>query len=402
LALGAALVAAIIVAVAALAVRGNGKHVSPLATVLAEAAVATRQGSSPVPARAPATSTNGSPVSAPSTLLIFTGRLSTGWTNGSDAKQASIEIPSSVTHAGHQSVKVSTLAPYAGLSLVSPGTATAGYTHLRFYVRPDKPAALPDVYVSGEIGGHDREGAVFGSAAVTRVAEPDGWTRMDVPLIWVGLDNGSLTRLSWYTNTDQPGISFYLADIDLIKLTPPRLDATQAGSVRFTASFAGKPVPGVVVLVSSGARLVTQAPGQAVFTDIARGSLEYRVTFPDSFEGSPLVNHDDGSLMVKAGTTVDQAITVVKLDLRVDGPKNEAVVTLPVTLSWQAYPGAARYHVEIDPHGPGNSVERDSSQASLTVDATLPPKTLFDYRVTAIDAAGNILARSEPQFFRTP
>jgi hypothetical protein len=50
----------------------------------------------------------------------------------------------------------------------------------------------------------------------------------------------------------------------------------------------------------------------------------------------------------------------------------------------------------------GNSVERDSSQESLTVDATLQAKTLFDYRVTALDAAGNILARSDPQFFRTP
>jgi hypothetical protein len=82
--------------------------------------------------------------------------------------------------------------------------------------------------------------------------------------------------------------------------------------------------------------------------------------------------------------------------------KNEAVVTLPVTLRWQAYPGAARYHVDIDPHGPGNSIERDSSQANLTVDATPPPKTLFDYRVTAMDAAGVVLARSDPQFFRTP
>jgi len=71
----------------------------------------------------------------------------------------------------------------------------------------------------------------------------------------------------------------------------------------------------------AGARQPTQALGQAVFTNIPRGPLEYRAKFPDSFDGSPLVDHDDGNLVVRAGTTVDQAIALVKLDLRVDGPK---------------------------------------------------------------------------------
>jgi serine/threonine protein kinase len=374
--------------------RGNTPHRTSPATV-------------PSLAAAPQTTAPGSGAAAatPSSAavqVIFDGRLGKGWTNVTDPTRASTRLPSPVQHGAHPSIQVSTLAPFTGLQLASAGVPTTGFTHLRFFVRPEQPAALADGYISGALGGQHREGATVTSAAVARSDAGDGWTRVDVPLVWIGLDNGSLTTLSFDTNTNQTGISFDLADIELVTLPPAPPDATQAGSVRFTAAFDTKPVAGVVVRLSTGARGSTDAAGQVTFDDLPRGELDYRITVPDSFEGSPLVDGDEGQLTVKAGTTVAQPVTVVKADLQVDAPKNGAIVSLPVTLRWQAYPDAADYQVEIAPDGSGDTITRDTTQASLTVDATLQPHTLYDYRVTAVSAAGVAIARSDAQSFRTP
>lgn len=332
---------------------------------------------------------------------IFSGRLGREWRNDTDAARATVQLPSSVTHGGQAAISVSTKAPYGGLRLVSSGVQTAGYSHLRFYVRIEGSPPDASGQVSGEIDGQYRDGTSLGSAAVLRSEEPDGWFRLDVPLIWIGLDNGRLTALSFDTGSDQTGITFYLADIALMNL--PAAPATaENGSVRFTASFASTPVPGVDVLLSTGARTKTDAAGQALFQDLPRGTIEYRVTFPDSFQGSPLVERDEGQLTVKAGATVEQAIAVVKSDLRITEPKNGVVVALPVTLRWQPYPGAVQYHVAINPHGPGDSIEQDTAQPTLTLPAGVVAGTEYDFNVSALDASGAVLARSQSESFRTP
>jgi hypothetical protein len=384
-----------VIAVFALRSKGGGTQEAPAAT---EQALAAEPSASSEGANAAA----GASPSGFTIRPIYNGRLAAGWSNDTDPKQASVRLSSLPQHAGHAAIQVDTLAPYAGLRLASSGVDTGGFTHLRFFVRQDQPGASLDGVVSGTIDGQDRDGSALSSAAVLRSDEANGWTRLDVPLAWIGLNDGQLTSLSFDTNTDKTGIRFAVADIALVHLTPPAPDPAQAGGLRFTAAFGDTPVPGVVVLLSNGARLTTDSGGHAVFDGVARGKVDYRVTFPDSFQGSPLVESDEGQVTVKAGTTVEQPLAVVKSDLQVDAPKNEASVTQPVSLRWQAYPGAARYHVDIDPHDSGDSVERDTAQPSLTLDTTLPPNAVYQYRVTALNAAGQLIARSDSESFRTP
>jgi tRNA A-37 threonylcarbamoyl transferase component Bud32 len=401
----ATLVAALVLGVVAVSValvtrgRGGGLRAQQAATVHAPAAAL--QTAEPGGAPSPATPA-GAALGGIAVQVIFGDRLRNGWTNDTDRTRASIQLPGAVQHGTHPALNVRTLAPYAGLRLVTSGVPTTGFTHLRFFVHLEQPTAALDGYVSGAIGGRDREGTTITSTAVARSDEGDGWTRVDVPLIWIGLDTGSLTALSFDSNTDQTGVSFDVADIELVTLSPPTPGAAQAGRVRFIATSDGKPVAGVVVLLSTGARYSTDAAGQVVFEDIPRGPLDYRVTFPDSFEGSPLVDHDEGELTVKAGATSDQPVTVVKADLQVDAPTNDALVALPVTLRWRAYPSAAGYQVEIDPDGPGEAIMRDTTQVSLAVDASLQPQTRYTYHVTAVNAAGVVIAQSDTQSFRTP
>ena len=176
-----------------------------------------------------------------------------------------------------------------------------------------------------------------------RSDEAGGWSRLDVPLVWIGVADERLTKLSVTTNSEQSGIDYFVADLELVSLPQGTVDAAQAGSVRFQASFDREPVPGVVVVISTGARLSTNGTGQATFEGVPRGQLEYRVQFPDSFEGSPLTDTDEGRLTVKSGTAVEQAIPVVKTNLTVEQPPDNGAVSLPVTIRWRAYPGAASY-----------------------------------------------------------
>ena len=395
LAAAAALLAVAAVAVAALLVAGKGGGRTQQSAGGAQGGTQPEGPAGGSGSAVPAASSGGGQ------QVIFSGRLGQEWRNDTDAARATVQIPGGMQHQGHAAIKVSTVAPYGGLRLASSGVSTVGFTHLRFFVRQTESATEPAGQVSGEIDGQYREGTSLSSTAVVWSNEPDGWTRVDVPLIWIGLDGGRLTSLAFDTGTDQTGITFWVADVALVSV-PPTPAAADVGNVRFTAAFAGTPVPGVEVLVSTGAHAKTDAAGQALFETLPRGPLEYRIRFPDSFQGSPLVEGDEGRVTVKSGATVEQSIDVVKSDLRIVEPKNNVVAAPPITLRWQPYPGAAQYHVAVDPHGTGDAIEQDTAQTSLTLQSGLQPSTEYDFRVVALDAAGAVLARSDSASFRTP
>jgi len=199
------------------------------------------------------------------------------------------------------------------------------------------------------------------------------------------------------------GDTFYLADIALVALPPAASpDPALAGGVRFVARANGKPVPGVTMLVSTGQRLTTDAAGEAVFTSLARGRVDYRAIFPDSFDRSPLISGDDGNITVKAGSTITQTVVVVKSDLQLIEPGNGITVAPPVTLRWQPYPEAAGYHVVVDPSGPGDRVEHQTAESNLVLSTALQPGTEYNFSVEALNSAGEPIARSETTQFKTP
>ncbi len=336
--------------------------------------------------------------------VIFDGRLGAGWRDTTEGKEVTVQTQKAVQHGGHPALKVDSHTAYAaGPVFASPGVATAGFTHLRFYVQPERPATLPEAAVSGSINNERRELATFTDVAMQRADEAGGWVRLDVPLTWLRLNDGPLTHVAFNSSGSTAGDSFYLADIALVALpqTAPS-DPALAGGVRFIARANDKPVPGVTILVSTGQRLTTDSAGEAVFVGLARGRVDFRAIFPDSFEGSPLISGDDGNVTVKAGTTITQPVVVVKSDLQLIEPRNGVTVAPPVTVRWRQYPEAAAYHVVVDPSGSGDRIEQQTAETSLALSSALQPGTEYSVSVEALNSAGEPIARSESTQFKTP
>jgi hypothetical protein len=222
-------------------------------------------------------------------------------------------------------------------------------------------------------------------------------------LFWFDLAGGVLTNLTIQSDQGEP-TTLSVAEVVLVSLpNDPQADPLRTGAVRFDARAGNKPVPGTVVLLGTGQRGTTDAMGVVSFDGIPAGRLDYKTTLPEAFEGSPLEQRDTGRVQVKAGATVDaDPIRAVKTDLRLTSPTQQARVTVPVTLRWRAYPGAAEYEVIVD--GPGALEENPRTvDTSFTVGQALAPQTRFAWRVHAYDADGNWIATAaEDGAFRTP
>ncbi len=167
---------------------------------------------------------------APANLLIYGDSLAAGWADWSWDTTRNFGATAPV-HSGAQSLAVRFDAAWAGLYLhADPAIATAGYTHLRFWLH------------GGATGGQAIRIVANGSnaATVAVTAPANAWQQFAVPLAELG-SPATLVDLYWKDNTGAAQPTFYLDDIELVASVAPPV--TAATVVTVTVDFAADHQP---------------------------------------------------------------------------------------------------------------------------------------------------------------
>jgi hypothetical protein len=153
-------------------------------------------------------SSAGPPPPPPSPYTIYGDSLQ--WDNWSFDTTVDPAATSPV-YAGTRSMSVTFNAAWAGLNLRTAGFNTAGYTSLRFAIRP---GGQPLSAMSVTLNNADSGGAL-GSAnpASYAVAASGGWYLVTIPLSALGAANTTITRVMIQDLTGAPQPVFYLDEI---------------------------------------------------------------------------------------------------------------------------------------------------------------------------------------------
>jgi hypothetical protein len=107
------------------------------------------------------------------------------------------------------------------------------------------------------------------------------------------------------------------------------------------------------------------------------------------------------SIQIPVDAAVDAGTFYLKKKLQLLEPANNTTIgTTTPTLHWNAFPDAARYHVNLFVDQTGEAVLRqDTTDTSLVVSPALTPGVRYQWSVDAYDAAGVAIAYFSPRYF---
>lgn len=157
---------------------------------------------------------------------IYTDALAAGWSNWS---WATVNLQATApVHSGSRSIAV-TCSAWQGLYLHYPELATAGFTHLRFFIHGGGAGGQQlHVYATYPVNGSDQNGpavAVLPPAANT-------WSEVRIALADLGGANVALTGLIWQDTTGGAQPAFYVDDVALVADANPDGPTLSAGYLR--------------------------------------------------------------------------------------------------------------------------------------------------------------------------
>lgn len=164
---------------------------------------------------------------------IYTDVLAAGWQNYS---WATVDLSaSSPVHTGTASIAV-TYGAWQGLFLHNPGVATAGFTHVRFFMHGGSAGGqqvqLYAVRASDGQNEHGPEIALPAPAANT-------WSEVRVALADLGAADTTITGLTWQDRTGGAQPVLYIDDIALVGDESPDAPTLADGSLLPRAAPAG-------------------------------------------------------------------------------------------------------------------------------------------------------------------
>jgi serine/threonine protein kinase len=181
--------------------------------------------------------------------------------------------------------------------------------------------------------------------------------------------------------------------------TPPPTTVGPAGlRIRGRILWADAPVAGARAQLRAGgyydtpvlAEAAVDGAGQFMINNPPAGSYRIYAVAPSEEYWSWTSRPVD----IPVGGDVDAGTFYLAKKLEMLGPADGSTVnTTTPTLSWNAYPGATRYHVDLFNDQTGDAVMRqDTSGTSLAVSPALTPGERYQWSVDAFNAAGSRLA----------
>lgn len=199
-------------------------------------------------------------------------------------------------------------------------------------------------------------------------------------------------------------------------IVPPNPPAAGYSNVYGRLLWHGEPVVGLRVYLTDfiegaetyfNAESETDGDGRFVFTQVPPGD-GYRIG--SSFNAMGELNKREGlggfaiaypaRLAIPADTNLNFGeYYLIEANLTLLDPANESeMVMLPMALQWEAYPGAAYYHVVLSQEsGSFTNLETETTETYLELLPLLSCR--YDWNVVAYNADGKPLARSERNNF---
>jgi len=155
--------------------------------------------------------------------VIYADSLAAGW---ADWSWASVDLAaSSPVHSGDHSIAVSYTTGWQGLFLHHPQVATAGFTHLRFFIHGGNSSGQAiNLYVK-------RAGAVpeDGPPVALPIPTAGAWREVRLPLADLDAADAAITGIVWQSNRESAQPVFYIDDIALVADEDPQGPSLSAG-----------------------------------------------------------------------------------------------------------------------------------------------------------------------------
>ncbi len=215
------------------------------------------------------------------------------------------------------------------------------------------------------------------------------------------------------THTFTPTPTSTITPTPLPSIEPPGPPAGNTSNVYGRVLWRGEPVPDFSMSlynVSPAADFMsyyefadTDTNGRFVFRDVPAGEFSLGAGTFDSSEQERLAgiaSAIDITLTVPADVNLNVGeFYLVETDLALSTPRRDSTLgDTPNSLVWQAYPGAAYYHVELKQlYGSYTDLEVDTSETQIDLELPLLACT-YGWDVTAYSESGIPLARSDSAY----
>jgi hypothetical protein len=215
------------------------------------------------------------------------------------------------------------------------------------------------------------------------------------------------------TRTFTPTPTSTITPTPLPSIEPPGPPAGNTSNVYGRVLWRGEPVPdfsmslNVISTIGDvtyyGDYVDTDTRGRFVFRNVPAGEFTLGAGTFDRSEQDRLAgiaSAIDVTLTVPAGANLNFGeFYLVETDLALSSPRRDSTLgDTPDTLSWQAYPGATTYHVELKQlYGNYTDLEVDTSETQIDLELPLLACT-YGWDVTAYSDSGIPLARSDSAY----
>ena len=211
------------------------------------------------------------------------------------------------------------------------------------------------------------------------------------------------------TLTFTPSPTSALTPTPLPTIVPPSPPSGNNSNVYGRVLWHGQPVPFFQMYLwytpppdpGYWERVVTDQDGRFVFTNVPPADgYTLTVSYYDRSQYAGLAGWVDINLSVPPNANVNAGeFYLIETDLvLLDPPRASVFSDTPASLSWQAYPGAAYYHLELkQEYADYTDMEVDTSETTVGLELPLMDCT-YGWDVIAYDEHGIPLARSNSAY----
>jgi len=220
------------------------------------------------------------------------------------------------------------------------------------------------------------------------------------------------SQTSTPTSTSTPIPTSTITPTPLPTIVPP--DAPEEGysNVYGRVLWRGQPVPDVTVFLDNAASesrveyyfesANSDSAGRFVFTKVPPGDGFVLSATLKLKEVAGIASAPDITLEVPPDTNLNSGdYKLIETDLLILSPERNAEFSeAPSMFSWDAYPGAAYYKIELKQAvATYNDMELETENTSIEMEMPLPLNCLYGWNVTAYDEMGVPIARSDMSYW---